>query len=66
MLETTLMQEFYSEVKLVAGGEKWLTGDRGRGGREFRGRQEHLVQFYCGISVPGYESLLQSVGESIF
>lgn len=66
MLETKLMQEFHSEVELVAGGEKWMKGDRGRGAREFRGRQESLVQVYCGISVPGYESLLQSVGEPIF
>lgn len=43
MLETTLMQEFHSEVELVAGGEKWMKGDRGRGAREFRGRQEYLV-----------------------
>lgn len=62
MLETILMPEFYSEVELVAGGEEWMKGDRGR---EFRGRQEHLVQISCGISVPGYESLSQSVGEPI-
>lgn len=41
------MQEFCSEMELVARGEKWMKGERGGGGgREFVGRQEHLLQIY--------------------